>query len=142
MIRLLTKFVLFVVGVVMVLDCTLPARIESVTVDRHSTWVTYDRTGGNNSDETTNYSLEVLGGSVSKCDVGYSLYSGLKDGDRIELSTTKLIKRCIRISKNGTVLQSGGWAKFALLISGFAMIAAAFGLITISNSDDSPGFRL
>lgn len=128
MFKLLARFVMFMVGVVLLLDIGLPTSTESLQVDQHTSHTerrSSSGIGGRWAD--TSYTIHLLGGRVSSCSVGYSTYGKLKDGDTVGVHATKLFKSCIRITKGEEVIEVDKYWKILALVGGGLLIAAAVG---------------
>ena len=93
MLTLLFKFVLFLLGVVAILDGALPTTEQAMQVDGHSS------SQGRRSHDT-DYRLDLVGGNTDSCDVGFQAYQSLHDGDRVTVVTSTLFKQCASIVTN------------------------------------------
>jgi len=93
--KFLSRCVLFVVGVVLLLDIGLPTRTEQLRVDQHTSQTQTDYRATRSPDSRwadTSYKIHLVGGRLSSCSVGYSTYSSLKDGDAVEVQSTKTLQ--------------------------------------------------
>lgn len=135
MFKFLFRCALFIVGLTLIADTGLPARIEQLRIDRHSSHTQSDDRGHRTGD--TNYTLHLIDGAVSKCSVGHALYTRLKDGDSLEVRSTRFFKNCIRISQGDEVLQDDGYWRYIGLVFGALLIASAFGWLR--NDDEERG---
>jgi hypothetical protein len=124
--KLLARIFLIAFGVVLILDAFLPGKTEHVAVDRHSTSVTHDTTRPNSKE--THYRLAFNAGTIGSCEVGYSLYSRMNDGDEIDVSASKLLNRCTNIRQGAQSLYSPGLPKFVVALGGILLILMAFGI--------------
>lgn len=140
MFKFLFRCVLFIAGLALIADTGLPTRIEQVRVDLHTSQFDTDRRGFGNGD--THYTLHLIDGVASKCSVGHALYTRLKDGDRIEVSSTRLFKNCIRIAQGEDVLQDDKHWKYIGLVVGALLIAAAFGWVRSDDDDERSGIGI
>ena len=140
MLKLVLRLAMFIVGVALLSDIGLPTTVESMQVDQHTSREN-DRQHGNGSGQwaDTSYTLHFVGGRVSSCGVGYSAYTQLKDGDKVDVQTTKLFKNCIHIARAGEVIESDKHWKIFALIGGCLLIAVAIGWL---QSDDDGAVRL
>ncbi len=127
MIKLLFRIALFFIGVALLLDIGLPTRTETLHVDQHSSNVdtSVDRNGQRAND--TSYKLHFVGRHVSTCSVGYQTYGRLKDGDTVDVKTTKISRNCILITQGGDVIDSDKHWKIIALVMGCLTIATALG---------------
>ncbi|MDE2420981.1 MAG: hypothetical protein KGO49_07370 [Gammaproteobacteria bacterium] len=140
MLNTLLRLAFLIGGMVLLLDTFFPTKIESLKIDLHSTHVyntQNNRTGNNIGD--TEYTLHFVGGRLSSCTVGYAAYSGLRDGDAVDVQETKILKRCIAISKDGQVIQSNKYWRLLEMLFGFLLIAAGFGWL---KTDEIGGISL
>jgi len=138
--KFLFRCVLFIAGLALIADTGLPARHEQVRVDLHTSEQDTDRRGFGTGD--THYTLHLIDGVVSKCSVGHALYTRLKDGDRIEVSSTQLFKNCIRIAQGEDVFQDDKYWKYVGLVVGALLIATAFGWLRSDDDDERGGIGI
>jgi hypothetical protein len=126
LLQLIFRSIMFLVGVVVLLDLGLPVRSESLHVDGHSTSVDYnrDRTYGRSS-TSTNYKLHLIDGHIASCAVGYSAYNKLKDGDSVDVKATRIFRSCIRVTRGDEVIEDSPHRKIFGLIMGLFLIIAA-----------------
>lgn len=139
MVKLLVRCIFFIVGIALILDAALPTRMESLQVDRHTSHTeTEHRTasGGDSRWADTKYTLHLIGGVLRSCSVGHAAYAELKDGDAIDVQSSKLFKTCVHISRAGVVIESFQHWKWFALIGGVVLLAAAIGWL---KSDDDEG---
>lgn len=140
MFQFLSRCVLFVAGLALLADTGLPTRVEQLQIDRHTSQTETDDRGFGTGD--TRYTLHLLGGAVATCSVGYALYTRLKDGDRIEVRSTRLFKNCIRIAQGDDVLQDDKFWKYLGLVCGALLIASAVGWLRSDDERSGVGIRL
>jgi hypothetical protein len=143
--KFLVRCTLFIVGVVFILDIGLPIRTEQNQVDQHTSQTQTDhrqtRTGDSRWADTS-YKIHLVGGSFSSCSVGYSAYATLKDGDSVEVQSTRLFKTCIRISRGTDVIEvDKHWKLFALAFGG-VLIAIGLGWLKNDDDDDRNGLGI
>lgn len=139
MIKFLVRFCMFIAGVALILDIALPTRTEQLQVDQHTSQTPTGyraNRGGDSHWADTSYKIHLIGGVLSSCSVGYSTYGKLKDGDQIEVKSTRLFKNCIRIARREELLESDKYWKLFALICGGLLIAVAVGWL---KSDDEDG---
>jgi hypothetical protein len=77
-----------------------------------------------------------VGGTVRSCSVGHTLYRRLNDGDRIEVRSSRILKRCVRIAQGEEVIEDDGHWKLMRLIIGALMLASAFGWLRGRGDED------
>jgi len=125
MIKLLLRVAMFVLGLCSLLDGGLPTVTESLEVDGHTSW-TKRATTSNATD--TSYTLQLAGGRVASCSIGYSAYSALKDGASVDVTTSRLLRSCLKITQNGEDIYGNRYWRWLTVIGGlFAMGCAIFG---------------
>ena len=137
----LGRFVCLIVGIVLLLDIFLPTRIEPLKVDLHSINV-YNAQNNRpiNAIADIEFRLHFDGGRLSSCSVGYAAYSRLRDGDSVNIQETKILKRCIGISKDGQIIQSNKYWRLLEMLFGFLLIAVGFGWLKGDDNRDSNFF--
>jgi len=128
---------LFIAGLVFIADAGLPTRTEQLLVDQHTSYAKRDNVSARGSD--TSYTLHLVGGAVRSCSVGYALYTRLDDGDRIEVRSSRVLKRCIRIAQGDDVIEDNKYWKLIGLIVGGLMLASAVGWLRGRGDDDDSG---
>lgn len=136
MLNVLLRLVLFIGGIALLVDAGIPPIRESLLVDLHS--IETERESGSGKyprTETKTYTLHFRGGRLSTCSVKYSTYVKLKDGDAVDVQFSKLFKHCIRISKDGQMVENYKYWKLISFLGGCLLIAVAFGAIK-SDEDD------
>jgi len=138
MFKVLARIFMFVAGVFILLDTGFPTVTESMQVDRHTSNV-QQSSGSTGHLSDTSYNLQFIGGRVGSCSVGYSAYSKARDGDTVVVNSTKLFRKCIRISRDDEVLYVEKYWKLFACIFGFLLIAAAMGWV---KSDDNGSYRI
>lgn len=137
MIKLLSRFLLFILAILMLCDSGLPARQEDLRVDQHTSHVEHShQPHGRWAD--TSYELHFVGGHLSSCSVGYSAYNSLKDGDAVNVRSTRVLGNCIEIRRGSETIETGKYWRWFGLIIGLVFLAMAFGWI---KSDDEDGRR-
>jgi len=143
--KFLVRCILFIVGVVVLLDIGLPTRVEQLQVDQHTSQTQNDFRATRSGDSRwadTSYKVYLIGGAASSCSVGYASYARLKDGDSVEVQSTRLFKTCIRITREAEVVEaSPHWKWYALAIGGL-LIALALGWLKGDDDDDGAGIRI
>lgn len=137
----LGRFACLILGIVLLLDIFLPTRIEPLKVDLHSTNI-YNAQNNRtiNVIADTEFRLHFVGGRLSSCTVGYAAYSGLRDGDSVDVQETKILKRCIGISKDGQIIQSNKYWRLLEMLFGFLFLAIGLGWLKSDDNRDSNFF--
>ena len=121
---MIARFVMFLLAVLFVSEALMPARRETVQVDRH-VQTTHIRS-------RTDYRVYFSGSRAGSCDVRYGVYQALRDGDEVRLTTTRVFKSCDRIVRGDEVVQSHGDKLFYLVAAGF-LFAGAFGWLDMGS---------
>jgi hypothetical protein len=136
-IRLLSRIFLFIIAILSLSDSGLPPRQEELRVDQHSSFVEHNHQPHGAWADTT-YKLHFVGGHLSSCSVGYSAYTGLKDGDAVAVRSTRVLGNCIEIRRGGEIISNSKYWRWFGLAIGLLFLAMAFGWI---KSDDEDGRR-
>lgn len=111
-------------GVLMLLDIILPRATHSASITSHTT--SSARRG-----HGTNYKLHFNSVRNSNCTVDQASYTKLKDGDEVVLQDTRLLRRCVKIERNGELVYNFAyWFLFGLLI-GIVSIIYGLGLVKL-----------
>jgi hypothetical protein len=135
MLSILFRFASLLFGVVVLVEAWLPLRTEQLQVDRHTTNATHQSVG-----TSTDYTIHLIGGLAGSCSVGYNTYTSLRDGDHIEVDSTRFLKKCTRISRGAEVFEAGGhWRLFETI---FALLLLGFAFGWLRSDDDERGVRL
>lgn len=138
MFKFLVRCVMFIAGIAIILDITLPIRTERLQVDQHTSQTQVDHrpiSGGDSRWADTHYKIQLIGGVVSSCSVGYSTYGKLRDGDTIEVKSTKLLKNCIAIARGEELLESDKYWRILAILLGGLLVAGAVGWLKGNDSD-------
>jgi hypothetical protein len=139
MLMALLRIAVLVGGIAFLLDAFLPTRVESLKVDLHTSRIIYNhhhQIWMNNHIGDTKYTLDFVGGRMSSCEVGYAAYSKLHDGDAVEIQETRILKKCIIISKDGEVIESNKFLKYIEILIGCVLIAFGMGWLKADNDKD------
>lgn len=137
MFKALGRGLAFLFGLTLLLEAALPVRIEHLRVDQHTS-STHRRTQTSTVD--TSYTLHLVGGKPSSCSVGMLSYQRLNDGDEVEVQSTKVFRRCVRISRGDELIDYEKYWRLFALLSGGLLVAAAFGWV--KDDDEGEGFRI
>lgn len=130
---ILFRFACLLVGGVLLVEAWLPTRLAQVSVDRHSRPST---TLNPQFASDAPYKLHLVGGTVSSCSVGHRAYSSLNDGDAISVQATRLTRSCVRIVRDGEVIEAD--TNWRLIATGIALLtlAVAFGWLRADYDGD------
>ncbi len=130
----ITRLAAFLIAILLAIDAFSGQRTETLRVDRHSQ-VAHWRKG----DE---YRLHFAGGRVESCDVGWSAYNALADGDEVSVDTSRVFKSCEGIRRGNDVITPHYAYKWIALLPIALLLAAAFGLVRFERrvDDDERGW--
>lgn len=137
--KFLARCIALILGVALLADAGLPTRVEPLRVDRHTSYIE-SNTGGRSAGDTS-YTLHLTGGVATSCSVGHALYMRLKDGEAVEVQSTRLFKKCIRIAQGDEDLLSDTYWKIFTIVCGALLLALAFGWVR-NDDEDRDGFRV
>jgi hypothetical protein len=129
MIKLLFRLVLVIAGVAFFGDALLPAKTQSMLIDRHTSFI-------DNQSADTDYSLSMAGGSVGSCSVGYQSFHDLKDGETVTVKYSALLKRCLEISRNRDVVYYARFWRLISAIFGAVLIGGGIGWLKSNDDED------
>jgi hypothetical protein len=121
MIQFLLRCVFFLLGLATLIDSVLPIKEELLTVEQHRT---FDEGGRNPS---TSYTLRMSGGRVDSCDVGYTAYNSLKDGDKVGVRATKIFRHCVQITHEGKNIDYWRFWRLMGVVAGLVSMLIAVG---------------
>ena len=129
----LTRLAALLVAILLAIDAYSGERTEALRVDRHT------RTAGLRHDDT--YRLHFVGGRVESCEVGWSAFNALSDGDEVSVDTSRVFKSCDGIRRGDDVISGGRAHRWLLLVPMAVLLAAAFGWIRFERRyDDEQGW--
>lgn len=129
MLRFFIRLVTIIAAVTVLLDAWLPDNTSLAQVDRRFTSLENNATNVGSTLET-HYHIELIGGHIHSCTVGYRAYSTLQDGDKVRVTSTRLLKFCRRIERGGeTVFETNNrlLVEFVQSIFALLLLAASFG---------------
>ncbi len=126
MVKIIARVLFFTFGLAVIFDALLPNRVEHVEIDGHDHYTTRDRT--RSSFDENHYRLNFSRGAIGHCDVGYSAYSALKDGDPVDVKATRLFNRCTDVRYEGRSVFGSRVPTFAIAAGGIALVLAALGV--------------
>jgi hypothetical protein len=130
----ITRLAALLIAILLAIDAYSGERTESLRVDRHS------RTTSWRHDDS--YRLHFVGGRVESCEVGWSVFNALNDGDDVSVDTSRVFKSCDGIRRGGDVISESHSRKWFMLLPIGIMLAAAFGWIQFERrvDDDTRGW--
>ena len=92
----ITRLAAFLIAVLLAIDAFSGERTETLHVDRHT------RTANWRHDDS--YRLHFVGGRVDSCEVGWSAFNALNDGDEVFVDTSRVFKSCDGIRRGDQVI--------------------------------------
>ena len=116
-----TRLAAFLIAILLAIDAFSGERTETLHVDRHS------RTTNWRHDDT--YRLHWVGGRVDSCEVGWSAFNALNDGDEVSVDTSRVFKSCDGIRRGDEVIARANVHKWLMLAPIALLLAASFGWI-------------
>ena len=130
----ITRLAAFLIAVLLAIDAFSGERTETLHVDRHA------RTANWRHDDS--YRLHFVGGRVDSCEVGWSAFNALNDGDEVSVDTSRVFKSCDGIRRGDEVIARPGVHRWFMLIPIALLLAASFGWIQFERrvDDDSRGW--
>ena len=129
----ITRLAAFLIAVLLAIDAFSGERTETLHVDRHT------RTANWRHDDS--YRLHFVGGRVDSCEVGWSAFNALNDGDEVAVDTSRVFKSCDGIRRGDEVIARPGVHRWFMLIPIALLLAASFGWIQFERRvDDSRGW--
>jgi hypothetical protein len=133
MLNTLIRIIVGVFGIAMLLETFLPQSRETTTVDRHTITTRTDRSNQWRNTSETDYIIHFHGSKIESCDLGFSAYNAIQDGDTVWVRYSKLFKRCTGITKSGvTVYDYRGW-RWMYASAGLFMLLGALGVFPSFN---------
>ncbi len=130
----ITRLAALLIAILLAIDAYSSERHETLRVDRHTQvarWHTVDE-----------YRLHFVGGRVESCNVGWSAYNALADGDEVSVDTSRVFKSCAAIRRGADVITPPNPHKWIVLLPIALLLAGAFGLIRFERrvDDDDRGW--
>ncbi|MCK9685911.1 hypothetical protein [Scleromatobacter humisilvae] len=126
----ITRLAALLVAILLAIDAFSGERTETLRVDRHTL------THGSSWRHDDTYRLHFIGGRVESCEVGWSAFNALADGDEVSVDTSRVFKSCDGIRRGDEAVARPNARKWFMLIPIAILLAAAFGLIQFERSVD------
>jgi hypothetical protein len=124
----LTRLAALLVAILLAIDAYSGERTEVLRVDRHTR-----STGWHHDDR---YRLHFVGGRVESCEVGWSAFNALDDGDEVTVDTSRVFKSCDAIRRGGETITESHLRRWIVLLPMAILVAAAFGWIRFERDVD------
>ena len=129
----ITRLAAFLVAILLAIDAFSGERTEALHVDRHT------RSTSWRHDDS--YRLHFVGGRVESCEVGWSTFNALNDGDEVAVDTSRVFKSCDGIRRGDEVIARPDAHKWFMLIPIALLLAASFGWIQFERRYDDDDRR-
>ncbi|WP_341678257.1 hypothetical protein [Niveibacterium sp. SC-1] len=135
MMGLLLRLGCFCVGILLLADLVVPGRHESAKLVAHRvetewTWSQSGRQGEyRHQDEHRSYWLDMGGEDPRSCEVNFSAYEGLHDGDAVGIKLSPILKRCVSVAKVNGPLYSNRGLNLGRLIGALVLLAVGLGFV-------------
>ena len=129
----ITRLAAFLVAVLLAIDGFSGERTETLHVDRHT------RSTGWRHDDS--YRLQFVGGRVDSCEVGWSAFNALGDGDEVTVATSRVFKSCDGIRRGDEEIARPNMHKWFTLLPIALLLAATFGWIQFDRRVDDDDRR-
>ena len=129
----ITRLAAFLVAILLAIDAFSGERTETLHVDRHT------RSTSWRHDDS--YRLHFVGGRVESCEVGWSAFNALNDGDEVSVDTSRVFKSCDGIRRGDEVIARPNAHKWFMLIPIALLLAASFGWIQFERRYDDDDRR-
>ena len=129
----ITRLAALLIALLLAIDAFSAGRTETLRVDRHTRLARWH--------QGDDYRVHFVGGRVESCEVGWTVFSALADGDLVSVDTSRVFKSCDGIRRGDEVISGGRAHRWLLLVPMAALLAAAFGWIRFERAyDDEPGW--
>jgi hypothetical protein len=129
----LTRLAALIVAILLAIDGFSGERTETLRVDGHTRVPRWHQ-----GDE---YRLQFAGGRVQSCEVGWSAFNALSDGDEVTMDTSRVFKSCDGIRRGDEVIARSRFRKWFLLIPMLILLAGVFGWIQFDRRIDDDARR-
>lgn len=129
----ITRLAALLIAILLAIDAFSSERHETLRVDRHSRVGRWHR--------VDQYRLHFVGGRVASCDVGWSAYNALADGDEVAVDTRRVFKTCAAIRRGADVITPPNLHRWTVLLPIALLLAAAFGWISFERRVDDDDRR-
>lgn len=130
----ITRLAALLVAILLAIDAFSGERTETLRIDRHTRATSWRH--------DDSYRLHFVGGRVESCEVGWSAFNALDDGDEVSIATSRVFKSCDAIRRGGDVVSESHARKWVMLLPIAILLAAAFGWIQFERrlDDDTRGW--
>jgi len=113
MLGMVFRAVAFVAALLLTVDFVMPPHRDAARVDGHSI---SDSSAWRPDQHGPRYWLHFAGAHVDTCQVGMTTHRTVRDGDEVEVSSSRVFHVCERLLVNGREVDSWGrrWALFGI----------------------------
>ena len=124
----LTRLAMFFLAVVLAIDGFGATRDETLRVDGHvrTTHLHYG----------DDYRLRFAGGRADSCEVGWTAFNALADGELVQVQESRVFRSCRRIRRGDETVLGPGPSRWLLMIPVALLLAGAFGWIEFRGDPD------
>ena len=129
----ITRLAALLIAILLAIDAFSGERTQTLRVDRHT------RIHGSSWRHDDSYRLDFVGGRVESCDVGWSAFNALADGDEVSVDTSRVFKTCDGMRRGDEVIARPGVHRWFMLVPIAILLAAAFGWIRFERRVDDDG---
>ncbi len=128
-----TRLAALLIALLLAIDAFSAERTETLRVDRHIRLARWH--------QGDDYRVYFAGGRVESCEVGWTAFNALADGDLVSVDTSRVFKSCDGIRRGDEAISGGRAHRWLLLVPMVVLLAAAFGWIRFERRrDDEPGW--
>lgn len=120
MLKLLLRLFFLGFGALLALDALLPTVTQTLKIEAHSV-------GSSPKSHSKNHYIHFNNYRLDKCSVSQKNYHALKDGDELVVKSTRLLKHCINIEKNGSEVGRKEFWRLLGLVLGAVFISYGVG---------------
>ena len=127
----ITRLAALLIAILLAIDAFSGERTETLRVDRHT-----HTTSWHHDDS---YRLHFVGGRVESCEVGWTAFNALNDGDEVSVDTSRVFKSCDGIRRGDETISQSRARKWFVLVPMLVLLAAALGWIQFERRLDDDG---
>jgi len=129
----ITRLAALLIALLLAVDAFSAERTQTLRIDRHTRIARWH--------QGDDYRLHFVGGRAESCEVGWTVFNALSDGDLVSVDTSRVFKTCDGIRRGDEVISEARVHRWLLLLPMAVLLAAAFGWIRFERRyDDEPGW--